>query len=223
MPVFQSGPGRSPGWCEMEYFEIIKLQPGDRCRIQRTAEKEKLIVTEGMCRFVTGGRSWNAEERAQFDIGSETDGWEAEEVISPTTIVRMCGRWGTELGGSGIFRVVKSEAPRDGGDQASYPKETSFDSHYHDCDEYWILLEGHGVAVSEGRHYEVRAGDCIATGRGHHHDFPLVYAPVKAVYFETTMEGLKRRGHLWEHKDGAAEPAKGRGGEDGMHIGGRSE
>jgi mannose-6-phosphate isomerase-like protein (cupin superfamily) len=87
-----------------------------------------------------------------------------------------------------------------------YAKETRFDSHYHDCDEYWIVFEGRGVAVSEGRSYEVGPGDCIATGMGHHHDFPQAFEPVRAVYFETTMEGQKRRGHLWDHTHGLAKP-----------------
>jgi mannose-6-phosphate isomerase-like protein (cupin superfamily) len=91
-----------------------------------------------------------------------------------------------------------------------YPKTTHFDSHYHDCDEYWILFQGRGIAVSEGKMYEVREGDCVATGMGHHHDLPRVIEPMKAVYFETTLEGQKRRGHLWNHTHGPAEPKRGR-------------
>ena len=51
-----------------------------------------------------------------------------------------------------------------------------FDCHFHDCDEYWILFAGRGIAVSEGKRYEVASGDCVATGMGHHHDFPIVQA-----------------------------------------------
>jgi len=122
----------------------------------------------------------------------------------------MCGRWGDETGGAGIFTVSKADNPSDRGDPIDYPKETNFDNHYHDCDEYWILFEGRGVAVSEGKRYEVGPGDCIVTGMGHHHDFPQVFEPVKAVYFETTIEGKKRRGHLWNHTHGPAEPKKDR-------------
>lgn len=74
------------------------------------------------------------------------------------------------------------------------------------CDEYWIVLEGTGVAVSEGKHYAVGPGDCLATGMGHHHDFPTASAPVHAVYFETTLGGERRRGHLWNHTHGPAQP-----------------
>jgi mannose-6-phosphate isomerase-like protein (cupin superfamily) len=52
----------------------------------------------------------------------------------------------------------------------------------------------------------VRPGDCVTIGMGHHHDFPLIDAPVKAVFFETTLEGAKRVGHLWNHTHGLAQP-----------------
>ena len=42
------------------------------------------------------------------------------------------------------------EDPRDSGDPVDYPKTTGFDNHYHDCDEYWIIYEGSGVAVKAG-------------------------------------------------------------------------
>jgi len=41
---------------------------------------------------------------------------------------------------------------------------------------------------------------------GHHHDFPLVATPVRAVFFETTLGGARRRGHLWNHTHGPAHP-----------------
>ena len=85
-------------------------------------------------------------------------------------------------------------------------KDGSFDCHFHDCDEYWILFAGRGVVVSEGKHYEVGVGDCVATGMGHHHDFPQVFEPVEAVYFETTLERQKCLGHLWNHTYGKAQP-----------------
>jgi hypothetical protein len=40
--------------------------------------------------------------------------------------------------------------------------------------------------------------------RRHHHDFPLVHEPIFAAYFETTLEGERRRGHLWEQTRGTA-------------------
>jgi mannose-6-phosphate isomerase-like protein (cupin superfamily) len=117
----------------------------------------------------------------------------------------MCGNWRGETA-SGLFNVGISDGREDKGDAVDYPKETSFDCHYHDCDEYWVLFAGRGIAVSENASYEVGPGDCVATGMGFHHDFPIAHEPVSAVYFETELEGPGRRGHLWNHTHGEAVP-----------------
>lgn len=146
------------------------------------------------------------EEGANVDLKTADGQFEALEALSDATLVRMCGRWSDETGNSGIFPVTKSDDPHDVGNPVEYVKTTCFDSHYHDCDEYWIVFEGCGIAVSEGKSYEVGPGNCIVTGMGHHHDFPQAFEPVKSVYFETTLEGQKRHGHLWNHMHGAAIP-----------------
>jgi mannose-6-phosphate isomerase-like protein (cupin superfamily) len=195
-------------WCELEFYEIVELPAGAAHVFERKGRKEKLIVGKGACRVKVGGEIVLAEEKANLDLSTPDGRFEVSEVISDCTLIRMCGHWGNEIGGSGIFTVSKSDAPQDKGDPVDYFKETNLDRHYHDCDEYWIVFEGSGVAVSEGQFYEVGPGDCVATGMGHHHDFPRVHAPVKAVYFETTLEGQKRRGHLWEHTHGKAQPKR---------------
>ena len=75
-----------------------------------------------------------------------------------------------------------------------------------DFDEYWIIVKGRGKAVTEGISYDILPGDCVATGMGHHHDLPQVFEFIQAVYFETTLEGQKRLGHLYNHADGPAHP-----------------
>ena len=206
MPVFQSGKGLAPDWCEMDFFEIAELEAGSAHLFARVGPKEKLIVGKGRCQVSFGAETADADGGANFDLTSPEGQFEVVGVAEACTLIRMCGNWGEELGGSGIFEGKRSDSPQDGGDEVAYAKETSFDSHFHDCDEYWIFFEGSGVAVSEGKHYEVGPGDCVATGMGHHHDLPIVHEPVRAVYFETTMTGSKRRGHLWEHTHGKAEP-----------------
>jgi mannose-6-phosphate isomerase-like protein (cupin superfamily) len=206
MPVFGPGPGLAPGWCELMQFEIVRLQPGETHAFERAAVREKLIVGDGDCRIAThDGDGQAAATGANLDLGADGQ-FRITEVTANTAVIRMCGRWGDDLGGSGLFAVNESDERTDRGDPVSYAKKTSFDRHFHDCDEYWILFEGRGVAMSEGQLYEVGPGDCVATGMGHHHDFPIVHAPVRSVYFETTMEGQMRRGHLWEHAHGAAQP-----------------
>lgn len=208
MPVFKSGKGLAPAWCELEYFDIVRLSSGESHAFERIGAKEKLIVGVGVCRLLANGCEHRLEKGGMVDLVSPGGSFKVVEVIEPATLIRMAGRWGDEVGGSGLFPVwnADKENPDNWGDAVPYRKLTAFDSHFHDCDEYWILFEGRGIAASEGRLYEVGPGDCVATGMGHHHDFPEVFEPVTAVFFETTMEGRKRPGHLWIHTHGVSEP-----------------
>jgi mannose-6-phosphate isomerase-like protein (cupin superfamily) len=202
----------------MKHFEIVHLSPGQRHTFARLGAekklKEKLIVGQGQCRIHYEDNSLLAERGANLNLTTNQGQFEITEVLADCILIRVGGNWGEELGGSGLFAVVKSEQPpnqgENKGDPVSYHKETNFDCHYHDCDEYWIFFKGRGVAVSEGKQYEVGPGDCIATGMGHHHDFPLVTERVEAVFFETTLQGQKRRGHLWNHTHGLAIPQQDR-------------
>ena len=95
--------------------------------------------------------------------------------------------------------MKNSESPINIGDSVNYARRTNFDNHFHDCDECWIIFEGSGVAVSENIEYKFSAGDCILTKAGDHHDIPIVYEEISGVYFESTLKGKKRLGHLWNH------------------------
>lgn len=205
MPVFRSG-DVVPAWCELTFFEVAEIPAGGSRDFARRAPREKLIVGRGQCRITGAGEAQDGADGSNVDLPAGSAGFTVTATDEPVTVIRMCGHWGEETGGSGLFSVTESAHPQDGGDPVTYPKAASFDSHFHDCDEYWIVWEGAGVAISEGKAYEVGPGDCVATGMGHHHDFPQATQPVRAVYFETTLEGAKRRGHLWEHTHGPAEP-----------------
>lgn len=210
MPVFKNGKGLAPKWCKLKYFEIVNLQPGTCRTFERIGQQEKMIVVRGKCHVSFAGQTIIADVGRDFNLNTLDGQFKVTEVFSATTLIRLCGDWGDEAGGFGIFTVEKSGFPRDCGDPVEYFKETNFDSHYHDCDEYWILFEGGGIAVSEGKSYHVGPGDCVATSMGHHHDFPRVFSTVKGVYFETALEGKRRQGHLWNHKHGLAQPGKNR-------------
>lgn len=205
MPIVSSGNGPFPNWCELESFEIVPLPEGGSHTFPRRGQREKLIVARGSCRLVTPNDTL-LDEHAIVDLDPSSDQLVISDAVPGTQLVHMAGHWGEETGGAGIFAVSRVDDQNDAGDPVTYPKETNFDSHYHDCDEYWIMLEGSGVAASEGKLYEVVPGNCVATGMGHHHDFPQVFQPVRAVFFETTLQGQKRRGHLWNHTHGIALP-----------------
>jgi len=205
MPVIKSGE-TAPAWCEMTFFEIVTLSRGARFRFARRAAKEKLIVCQGRVRIAIDGVEVDASAGSNLDLPNGATGFAVSEVSEDLVAVRLCGAWGEETGGSGLFTVESSTAPADRGDPVPYPKTTNFDSHYHDCDEYWVVWAGRGEAVSEGQSYDVGVGDCVATAMGHPHDVPRVQEPLRGVYFETTLRGARRRGHLWEHTHGPAQP-----------------
>ncbi|NUM74023.1 hypothetical protein HUU40_06660 [candidate division KSB1 bacterium] len=202
MPVFKSGSNIAPSWCEMEYFEIVRLNEGAAFAFERAARKEKFFVCEGRCRITQGSRTVTAQPGEVVDFAGEPGPIEVKSLSYHTVLVRVCGHWGEEIGGCGVFTLDNSDHPQNHGDPTDYPRTTDFDNHYHDCDEYWIIYAGRGLAVSEGVFYEVGAGDCVATACGYHHDFPQVFETIKGVYFETTLQGQKRLGHLWDHTHG---------------------
>lgn len=206
MPVIKSG-DIAPAWCEMTFFEIVTLPLGARHRFARVAPKEKLIVCQGQGLIAVAGTLVEASAGSNLDLPGGAEVFDVREINESLIAVRLCGDWGEATGGSGLFAVEPSLAPADNGDPVPYPKSTNFDSHFHDCDEYWVVWAGRGMAVSEGQAYDVSPGDCVATAMGHHHDMPRVSEPLRGVYFETTLRGAKRRGHLWEHTHGPAQPA----------------
>ena len=205
MPVIKNDKIEMPGWCELQSYELVALSPNEAHIFKRTHPNEKLIIGKGKCQIRFENQVVLGENGTNLNLIQEDSYFEITEVMQETIVIRMCGDWPGETS-SGIFTVSKSDAPQDGGDPVDYPKETNFDSHYHDCDEYWILFEGSGTAVTEGQSCQVEYGDCVATGMGHHHDFPQATEPVRAVYFETLLEGRKRSGHLWNHTHGKAQP-----------------
>jgi len=204
LPVFRSEVTND--WCQLEHFDVINIAIGGNHVFDRLFSKEKLIVIEGRCIVDTGYRKNNASAGDKFTLDTPDGNFHVDEVLSDTVLVRVCGSWGEEIGGFGIFEVGDGDRRQDRGDLVDYPKETGFDNHYHDFDEYWIIVKGRGKAVTEGISYDILPGDCVATGMGHHHDLPQVSEFIQAVYFETTLEGQKRLGHLYNHTDGPAHP-----------------
>jgi mannose-6-phosphate isomerase-like protein (cupin superfamily) len=204
MTVFRSS-DRAPEWCQLERFEIVDLGR-DETRIGRTATpSERLIVTQGTCQLRLRDRSLLLKEAQFYDIDAGAGDWTIAGAAQMAQFVRLAGHWANDLGGCGIFRVRRTDAPNSG-DPVAYPKHTNVDRHYHDCDEFWILLEGRGTVVVDETSWQVGPGDCLAIGMGHPHDFPVIESEVKAVFFETTLEGKKRTGHLWNHTHGIAQP-----------------
>ena len=211
MPITTLKEQNFPKWCELQYYEIIKLNSNDSQVFERKEKREKIIICSGDARLTfldNGVQSMNISGKANVDISDDVSSFKLDEIKDSLIAVRMSGTWGKELGGSGLFSMknIESGSQEDIGDPVPYDKKTRLDSHFHDCDEYWIAYSGNACTVSENKEYFLNTGDCLITGMGHHHDIKYVGEPLEAVYFETTLMGKKRRGHLWNHTHGTAEP-----------------
>ena len=197
-----------PDWCQLREFSIVEL---DKAGLQLTPKRrsERVVACRGSVQLRGQGRSKVVGMGQYADIGPEGP-VEVVPVYDSAQVVLLSGDWGTETGGCGIFSAEDTTTPVDRGDPVSYPKTTNIDSHYHDCDEYWILLEGSATVVVDGDAGPFAPGNCLCIGMGHPHDMPHAPERVKAVFFETGLERRKRVGHLWEHTHGVAVPAAGR-------------
>ena len=197
-----------PPWCQLKRFSISTLDKHG-VRIEPKWPNERLLITVGSVNVVRQGRSqvFGTGQFVDFDLDGTIT---VKAVYASAQVARLSGAWGPEMGGCGVFTARDSDSPSDRGDRVSYPKSTSIDSHYHDCDEYWILLEGRATVVVNNEAAEMKIGECLCIGMGHQHDMPHAPEPVKAIFFETSLEREKRLGHLWEHTHGPAVPAVGR-------------
>ena len=196
-----------PAWAELKRYERMYLLPG---KVLELEEKEypKAAV------FCLSGSITVREGDTQVTLtlgqAYEFKGHKVSITAQPyyfcekASFMYMSGTWVTAS--FNMFHAEIFENPKNEGTPCDYYRNCSFDNHYHDFDEYWILWEGHGVAWTEGKPYEVGPGDCVATGIGWHHDFPIAHDHVLAVTVETEGTGLNREGHLWEQVHGKAVP-----------------
>ncbi len=206
MPVFRSGYDQAPAWCEMEFFFIYELVEKATISFFTRGKKEKLFICEGKCRIISGDGQKQAKGGEIINVREGTGRLVKLKASRSAIVIRIGGHWGNELGNSGFFKIENSINPRNIGDPVEYKHKTEFDNHYHDCDEYWIIYRGKAKAVSENILYTIGPGDCLVTGRGEHHDMPEIIESLYGIYFETTLRGRKRRGHLWNHRHGIARP-----------------
>jgi mannose-6-phosphate isomerase-like protein (cupin superfamily) len=197
-----------PDWCEIHHFNIVDIGKTG-LRFEPSAANERLVSCAGSVNVIFKGGSQVIGNGQFIDIGKDDGPIMVTPVNASGRVVRLSGNWGTELGGCGIFSALDTDTPSDKGDPVAYEKTTSIDSHYHDCDEFWILLEGKATVVVSNKAAEMKPGDCLCIRMGHHHDMAHAPEKVQAVYFETSLGREKRVGHLWEHTHGPAIPAEG--------------
>jgi mannose-6-phosphate isomerase-like protein (cupin superfamily) len=76
--------------------------------------------------------------------------------------------------------------------------------HFHDANEYWVIVEGRGIATSEGQEYELGPGDMLQTKAGDEHSL-VVTEKMVAVYLYGIMPPGGRFGYLYKGIDPSLE------------------
>ena len=89
----------------------------------------------------------------------------------------------SEVTAAGIFRISADDA-------------ATFDCHFHDCHEYWLVYKGRAKIVTEGIEHYVKPGNIVCTKAGDEHDMLEVYEDFEAFYFEDSTPSGGRTGHL---------------------------
>ena len=67
--------------------------------------------------------------------------------------------------------------------------------HYHDANEYWVIISGRGTCTTEGDTYEIGLGDMVLTRRGDEHAL-VVHEHMVAVYLYGPLKPGGVFGHL---------------------------
>ena len=63
--------------------------------------------------------------------------------------------------------------------------------HYHDCNEYWIIISGRGICTTEGDEYEIGPGDLVLTKKGDEHSLVVTEAMTAAYIYGVLAPGCK--------------------------------
>lgn len=69
--------------------------------------------------------------------------------------------------------------------------------HYHDGNEYWIILSGRGICTTEGNTYNIEPGDMVLTKKGDEHSL-IVTEDMVAVYFYGVIAQGAMPQHLYK-------------------------
>ena len=200
MPLLKISENKFPKWSEVKKIDRIILEPESSTKIVKSFSKYALFVMSGECTIKVN----DYEKLFQEDdsLFSDRKNILIKSLNRKIELVMIEGTWKNEIGDSAVFRMSKHSVPCNIGDPVDYPRTNDFDNHYHDFDEFWIILQGSGLAVSEGVKYKFSGGDIITTRICDHHDLPEVYEDIHGIYFETSLRGQKRLGHLWTHTHG---------------------
>lgn len=201
MPLLKCSEDMMPSWSDLDFIDVINMKEGEIRSFISTSERELYFIGDGICKMIINRKISYAQRGHIFKIESHNSTIKVKAETDCSIIV-IGGHWEGLIGSHGLFTLDNSGDPKNEGDPTDYPRETDYDNHFHDCDEYWVIYQGSALAISEGKKYELKPGYCLATKMGDHHDIPEVYEELHGVWFQSSLKGLMREGHLWEHTHG---------------------
>jgi mannose-6-phosphate isomerase-like protein (cupin superfamily) len=71
--------------------------------------------------------------------------------------------------------------------------------HYHEANEYWIIVSGRGICTTEGDTYDIGPGDLVLTKKGDEHSLVVTEA-MTAVYIYGVLPPGGSTGYLYRTK-----------------------
>lgn len=213
MPIVKKyAHGNLPKWSELQVYKKVSFHQEELVSLKEEVDKLAFIVLMGTCE-VTDGELISIVRQNEIYKAQNTN-ITIRGIFEPpfffiknVDILVVGGCW--EDADINPFMVNISDFPSNEsalgeGTPCDYYRNTNFDNHYHDFDEFWIIYSGAGVIQENGLFHEVQEGDCLATRAGIHHDFPIAHGIVKALAIEICPKENQRHGHLWEHVHGKA-------------------
>lgn len=81
----------------------------------------------------------------------------------------------------------------------TYAPGASSDFHFHDCDAWWIIVDGIARVLSAEGEIQVGPADMVYTPKGESHRIEAI-TMVTLVWLEGPLRGQKRKGHLDHEK-----------------------
>ncbi|MGP4041090.1 cupin domain-containing protein [Gracilibacillus sp. D59] len=76
-------------------------------------------------------------------------------------------------------------------------KGQEIELHFHDSNEYWIIISGKGICTTEGNSYEIGEGDLVLTKKGDEHSL-IVTQDMVAVYIYGVLPKGGSVGYLYK-------------------------
>lgn len=80
----------------------------------------------------------------------------------------------------------------------SYAAGSACEPHFHDCQEYWFILDGKVSARAGAVQEQVEPGDVVFTPMGTKHQFTALTDNVCMLWMYGELKGRKRVGHVHE-------------------------